>query len=41
MGNIDEFAEFLQPDKSALVLWDIQKMLVDAIFNRDEFLING
>jgi nicotinamidase-related amidase len=40
MGNIDEFAEFLQPDKSALVLWDIQKMLVDAIFNRDEFLIN-
>lgn len=40
MSTIDEIAEFLQPTKSALVLWDIQKMLVDSIFNREEFLKN-
>jgi nicotinamidase-related amidase len=40
MNNIDEIAQFLQPAKAALVLWDIQKMLVDAIFNREEFLSN-
>ncbi len=40
MINIDEIAQFLQPNKTALVLWDIQKMLVDAIFNREEFLNN-
>ena len=40
MSNIDEFAEFIQPANSALVIWDVQKMLVDAIFNRDEFLTN-
>lgn len=41
MNNIDEIAQFLQPNKTALVLWDIQKMLVDAIFNREEFLNNA
>lgn len=40
MNKIDEIDEFLQPAKSALVLWDIQKMLVDSIFNKDEFLRN-
>ncbi len=40
MNTIDEVAQFLQPEKTALVLWDIQKMLVDAIFNREEFLGN-
>ncbi len=40
MSNIDEISEFLKPEKSALVLWDIQKMLVDSIFNREEFLKN-
>ncbi len=40
MSNIDEISEFLLPQKSILVLWDIQKMLVDAIFNKDEFLKN-
>ncbi len=40
MDKIDEIAEFLQPARSALVLWDIQKMLVDSIFNKDEFLRN-
>ncbi len=40
MSNIDDISEFLQPARSALVLWDIQKMLVDSIFNREEFLKN-
>lgn len=40
MSNIDEIAEFLQSGRSALVLWDIQKMLVESIFNREEFLEN-
>ncbi len=40
MSKTDDIAEFLQPGRSALVLWDIQKMLVDAIFNREEFLAN-
>lgn len=40
MNNIDEIAEFLQPARSALVLWDIQKMLVESIFNKEEFLEN-
>lgn len=40
MSTIDEIKEYLRPDSSALVLWDIQKMLVDSIFNREEFLRN-
>lgn len=40
MNNIDEIAGFLQPDRTAFVLWDIQKMLVDTIFNREDFLKN-
>jgi nicotinamidase-related amidase len=40
MANIDEISEFLVPEKSVLVLWDLQKMLVDNIFNKDEFLKN-
>ncbi len=40
MSNIEEIAEFIHPSKSAFVLWDIQKMLVDSIFNREEFLKN-
>jgi len=41
MDNINEISEFLQPARTALVLWDIQKMLVDNIFNKDEFLKNA
>ncbi len=29
-----------RPEKSALVVWDVQKALVDRIFNRDAFLKN-
>ena len=40
MDNINEISEFLQPARTALVLWDIQKMLVESIFNKEEFLKN-
>ncbi len=40
MDNIREISEFLQPEKTAMVLWDIQKMLVDSVFNKEEFLKN-
>jgi nicotinamidase-related amidase len=40
MNNITEISEFLQPTKTTLVLWDIQKMLVENIFNQEEFLKN-
>ena len=32
--------EIRNPDKSALVVWDVQKILVERIFNREEFLGN-
>jgi nicotinamidase-related amidase len=32
--------EINKPEKSALVVWDVQKMLVDRIFNKEEFLGN-
>jgi len=32
--------EILVPDKSALVAWDVQNMLVNRIFNKQEFLQN-
>ncbi len=40
MAIIDEISGFLNPEKTVLVLWDVQKMLVDNIFNKDEFLNN-
>ena len=40
MENAREFLEFLNPAKCALVIWDVQNMLVDNIFNKDEFLSN-
>jgi len=35
-----EVKDFLRPEKSTLVIWDVQEALVNAIFNRDEFLRN-
>jgi nicotinamidase-related amidase len=32
--------EINKKDKTALIIWDVQKMLVDGIFNKDEFLEN-
>ncbi len=38
MDNIQEINEVVNPKKSAVVIWDVQKMLVDNIFNKEEFL---
>ncbi|MGC8672501.1 MAG: isochorismatase family cysteine hydrolase [Thermoplasmata archaeon] len=35
-----ELKDFLKPEKSVLVVWDVQEALVNAIFNREEFLKN-
>ena len=32
--------EISKPEKTALVVWDVQRMLVERIFNKDEFLAN-
>ena len=40
MENIQEITEIVNPKRSALVIWDVQKMLVNNIFNREEFLTN-
>jgi len=40
MDNIQEIREIIDPGKSVLVIWDVQKMLVNNIFNREEFLEN-
>ena len=33
--------EINKKEKTALVIWDVQKGLVDGIFNKDAFLINN
>jgi nicotinamidase-related amidase len=33
-------SEIGKPERTALVVWDVQKMLVERIFNKDEFLGN-
>lgn len=40
MDNIQEIREVIDPKKSAVLIWDVQKMLVDNIFNKEEFLTN-
>lgn len=40
MENIQEIRGIIDPKKSALVIWDVQKMLVNNIFNKEEFLAN-
>jgi len=32
--------EIIEPSHTALVVWDVQKMLVDSIFNKEEFMKN-
>jgi len=32
--------EIVDPAHTALVVWDVQKMLVDFIFNKEEFINN-
>jgi nicotinamidase-related amidase len=36
----DELKEILNPTKTALLIWDVQNMLVQNIFNTDIFLTN-
>lgn len=35
-----EIKDFLKPEKSVLVVWDVQEALVNAIFNKNEFIQN-
>lgn len=35
-----ELYEIMHPQKSALVIWDVQKTLVDRIFNKEGLLAN-
>ena len=35
-----DIKEVVNPDHTALIVWDVQKMLVDGIFNKEEFLSN-
>ena len=39
--NMDqEVRDILNPGRTALLVWDVQNMLVESIFNREEFLSN-
>jgi nicotinamidase-related amidase len=43
LGNLkifDALGEIVEPEHTALVLWDCQNGLVNAIFNREDFLEN-
>ena len=35
-----EIKEILNPEHTALIVWDVQKMLVNNIYNKEEFLKN-
>ncbi|MCL4362697.1 MAG: cysteine hydrolase [Candidatus Parvarchaeota archaeon] len=35
-----EIREIVNPEHSALIVWDVQKMLVNNIYNKEEFLKN-
>ena len=35
-----ELKDVVRPDHTALIVWDVQNMLVGRIFNKDEFLSN-
>ncbi len=41
MEHTQQLLEVVDPRKTAIVMWDIQKMLVDRIFNKDEFMSNA
>ncbi len=32
--------EIIAPEHSALIVWDVQRFLVDRVFNKEEFLLN-
>jgi nicotinamidase-related amidase len=35
-----ELKDIIAPEHTALVVWDVQKMLVDRIYNKEEFTVN-
>ena len=35
-----EVNEIVEPSHTALVVWDVQNLLVDSIFNKDDFIKN-
>jgi nicotinamidase-related amidase len=35
-----EIKEIINPEHTALIVWDVQKMLVNNVYNKDEFLKN-
>ncbi len=37
-GFYSDIKEILNPQHTALIIWDVQKMLVDNVYNKDEFL---
>ncbi len=38
MESIQEIKEILSPEKTVLLIWDVQNSLVNSIFNPEEFL---
>lgn len=38
MSNFKSMEEVLDPRNSALIVWDVQNMLVQSIFNKEDFL---
>ncbi len=37
---LSDFKEIIEPEHTALVVWDVQNLLVSRIFNREEFMKN-
>jgi nicotinamidase-related amidase len=41
MKELNSIKDFLNPSNTALLIWDVQNMLVESIFNKEEFLIQN
>lgn len=41
MNDFQEIYDIVDPEKSALIIWDVQKILVNSIFNKEEFLTHS
>jgi hypothetical protein len=38
--KVEDLKKMMKPSNTALVVWDVQNMLVNRIFNKDEFINN-
>jgi len=38
LKQLNSLNDFLKPSRTALLVWDVQNMLVDNVFNKNEFL---